>query len=326
MTMGASRITRILARSLAALVVLGVVALAVNSAVWTVQQGQQGVVLRGGAVARVEPPGIHVTLPWPIETMALVETGQLQTMPIGFKLSDKMNDVPPSPDEVQWLTGDTNIIELQATALWSVKDPVQWLFGVADGPRDPGDLSPVNQNERRFLIRKLAESTLSELIATRGVDDVLGNGKAELQLAALERVQSALDKLRLGVAVSAINITDVNPPLGVIASFNDVSTARADKERLAAEADGYAKKLLPQARAAANQVIQDAETYKNEQVNLAHGQAASFSRLLEEVNKNRELALRQMWLDAAGRILSKGKKVVFEPSADGKKFRVYLEG
>ncbi len=325
--MAASRSLRsILSRVLLIACVLAAIAGAATSAVWTVAQGEQGVVLRGGAVARIEGPGIHVTLPWPIETLVVVQTGQLQTMPIGFKLSDKMNGVPPSPDEVQWLTGDTNIVELQATALWSVKDPTAWLFGVADGPRAPGDFGPVNQNERRFLIRKVAEAVLTDLIATHTVDDVLGNGKTELQLKALDRVQTELDRLGLGVSISAINVTDVNPPLGVIASFNDVSTARADKERLAAEADGYTKKLLPQARAAANQVIQDAETYRNDVVNQAQGAAASFTRLLDEVNKNRELSLKRMWFESAGRILSKGKKIVFEPTADGKKFRIYLDG
>ena len=95
---------------------------------------------------------------------------------------------------------------------------------------------------------------------------------------------------------------------------------------VAAEADGYTKKLLPQARAAANQVIQDAETYRNDVVNQAQGAAASFTRLLDEVNKNRELSLKRMWFESAGRILSKGKKIVFEPTADGKKFRIYLDG
>ena len=54
-----------------------------------------------------------------------------------------------------------------------------------------------------------------------------------------------------------------------IAAFNDVSSAKADRQRLMNVADGYAKDLLPRARAQANRIRQEAEIYRSEVVNAA---------------------------------------------------------
>lgn len=285
------------------------------SATWVVSQNEKGVVLTFGKVTRTAPPGIHLLLPWPLETMVRVQTSVVRTMPIGFKMSDRARNMPPTPGELQWLTGDTNIVEQKGMVLYTVKDPVAYLFGVSDFP----DGRPKDR-----LIRKATEEVLSRLVATMSIDEVLSTGQTRLQGLARKEVQEMLDAFGSGIHVTAVNIIEVGAPVRVIGAFNDVSSARADKERQVSEAQGYANQTRPRARAAANKALRAAETYRNDMLNRARGAAAAFLKLEQEVSRGGELAWQRLRLDALQRIFAKLRTIVVQPKGDGARTRLVL--
>ncbi|MHC4861069.1 MAG: FtsH protease activity modulator HflK, partial [Planctomycetota bacterium] len=267
-----------------ALAVLGIVWCAITG-VQVIEQNEQGVVLRFGRVVRTCPAGFHVTFPWPVETVRVVRTTEVRTMPVGFRLRDKARRIPPLENEVQWLTGDTNIVEIQAVLQYMIKDPVDFLFRVADLDAD---------TPKYFALRSIGESVLTSLVARMKVDDVLSIGKAALQEDGRRRIQEIADGMRLGVQVLSVNIVEANPPPDVIAAFNDVTSAKADRERLLSEADGFAKDLLPKARAQADRIVQEAEMYRSVAVNRARGSASRFRDLSVEVAASPRVSRRRL--------------------------------
>lgn len=277
----------------------------------TVPQNETGVVLTFGRYSRLAPPGIRVTLPWPLERMERVVTGEIRTMSVGFRLANRVRSIPPSPEEVQWLTGDTNIVEIQTEVQYLVVDPVKYLFGVAD----------IGDRPRDFVIRKLAESALTEIVARMKVDDVLSSGKALLSEEGRREIQAAADAVDLGIQVHSVNIVQADPPPEVISAFNDVSSAVADKQRQLSEADGYAKNLLPAARAEANRMLEEAEIYRSDVVEAAKGDAKSFELLLAKVAAAPEVSKRRLWLEALEEVLGRPKKVVY-PRRPGQRFKL----
>jgi len=285
------------------------------SSIWVVAQNERGVVLTFGQATRTVPPGFHVTLPWPIETMIPVRTSVVRTMPVGFKMSDRARNMAPTAEEVQWLTGDTNIVELQAMVLYTVRDPVEYLFAVSDFP---------DGRPRDRVVRKASEAALSELMAGMPIDVVLSSGKVVLQNQALSRTQALLDSLRSGIQISAVNIIEVSAPQRVIQAFNDVSSARADKERRISEAQGYGMQVRPRSRAVANQRLRDAEIYRDAVVNRARGAANSFLKLEQEVSKSPALGWERLWLDAVQRMLAEVRTIVVQPDGRGGRTRVVL--
>ncbi|MBI4881075.1 MAG: FtsH protease activity modulator HflK [Planctomycetes bacterium] len=295
---------------------LAVLAAGIYSSTWVVQQDEQGVVLTCGRVSRVAQAGINFTLPWPLETMERVSITQVRPMPVGFKMQDKVRNIPPADVEVQWLSGDTNIVELQATVYYTVRDPVEYLFGMSDS---------ADGASRDYVVRRVSEAVLSGLIATMAIDDVLTTGKASLSLETIGPLQDELDALATGLRVNAINVVEVGPPQDVIGAFNDVSTAKQDKARQTEEAQGYALRIKPRARATVNTLEQGARAYGSELLNRAQGAAASFIKLAEEVKKDPGLARRRLWLDAVERILARGRTIVVQPAAGGERVAVYLE-
>lgn len=297
------------------------VALVVHAAVtgvWVVQQNEQAVLLRFGRVRSILPAGMHFILPYPLETMRLVRTTEVRTMSVGFSYQeDDQLDQAALEEQVQWLTGDTNIVEMQTAIQYIIKSPVEYLFRVADfsdgRPRD-------------VALRKAAESVLTSLVARMKVDDVLSSGKARIQEESRVQIQELVDDMGLGVQVVSVNIVEDNPPPNVIAAFNDVSSAKADRQRLMNVADGYAKDLLPRARAQANRIRQEAEIYRSEVVNAAHGAAQRFVALAEQVRTSPQVSKERMWLEMVEKTLSRARMIVY-PRKPGRNFTLtHVEG
>lgn len=297
------------------------VALVVHAAVtgvWVVQQNEQAVLLRFGRVRSILPAGMHFILPYPLETMRLVRTTEVRTMSVGFSYQeDDQLDQAALEEQVQWLTGDTNIVEMQTAIQYIIKSPVEYLFRVADfsdgRPRD-------------VALRKAAESVLTSLVARMKVDDVLSSGKARIQEESRVQIQELVDDMGLGVQVVSVNIVEDNPPPNVIAAFNDVSSAKADRQRLMNVADGYAKDLLPRARAQANRIRQEAEIYRSEVVNAAHGAAQRFVALAEQVRTSPQVSKERMWLEMVEKTLSRARMIVY-PRRPGSTFTLtHVEG
>lgn len=315
--MAESRQGSVLRHLVALVVVLALIALLGRSMVWVIPQNQQGVVLTFGEATRTVPPGIHFTLPWPCETVRTVTTTDVRTMPVGFKFVDRAQNLPPSAEEVEWLTGDTNIVNLQATVLYTIKDPIDYLYGIRD-------VDGEDEDSRVFAIRKVTEAALSPLIARMPIDEVLSTGKTFLQTRARDLVQETLDRLGAGIQVTAVNIIEVSAPPRVIGAFNDVSSARADRERMVNEAQGYAMRIRPRSRATANKARRSAESYRNGVLNRAKGAASSFVKLEEEARKNPELFKSRTWLDTMERVLARMETIVVQPSGTGGRTRIVL--
>jgi modulator of FtsH protease HflK len=273
-----------------------------------VREDEQGVVLHFGAIARVAPAGILFTLPWPIDRTVIVRTTEVRTMPIGYKMVDANRGIPPTPQEVEWVTGDTNIIDLTLAIKYSVGNPSAYLMRV--GPVDAD-----------FLVRRCAEACLTRLIATMPVDELLTSGKLAVQEETRRETQAQLDSLDAGIRIVTVNIGEVQPPANVIQAFNDVATAKMEKAKLIDEADGYGRDLLPRARAQANRMIQEAESYRAETVARAQGDASQFESLLAEAKRARHITEVRLYLEAMERILPRARKLVID-SKDGSRLQL----
>ncbi len=290
---------KVSAKNVALLLVVLILADWALTGIRIIREDERGVVLRFSAVTRVVPPGILFTFPWPIDRTIPVKTTEVRTMPVGYKLVDQVRGVPPKSKEVEWVSGDTNIIDLMLTLKYSVSDPAAYLFRV--GPVDAD-----------FLVRRVAEASLTKLIATMPVDELLTSGKIRVQEDTRLKTQEMLDALGVGLRIVTVNISTVEPPSTVIEAFNDVSTAKLEKAKMLNQADGYRKDLIPRARAMATRMVRNAESYHAETVQRAHGNASQYTQLLAEARKAREITETRLYLEALERILPRARKIVVD--------------
>ncbi|HUQ90876.1 MAG TPA: FtsH protease activity modulator HflK [Bryobacteraceae bacterium] len=279
----------------------GVALLWLLTSIYIVPAVQQAVVTRSGAV--VEPrvtPGIHLSLPWPIDRVTRLKVQQLQRLVIGGALSDNVTG-RGQPLISQFLTGDQNILHLRVVLQYSVGVPADYLYQAQDIGR---------------LITAVVESELTRRIATRTVDAVLTTEKAAIQDEVQAATQKIINDYRAGVLLASINMESASPPPEAAGAFRDVASARADSSRIVNESQGYANDLLPKARGQAQQMLESASAYKQKKINEALGDAARFSQVAVEYAKAADVNGRRIYMEAMEQILPRIRKLMVDKNGN----------
>ena len=270
------------------------------SGIYIVPPTEQAVVTRFGAVVeRRIYPGIHYSLPWPVDRVYRAKVNQLQRLVIGGDPADSVLG-RTQPLASQFLTGDQNIIHMRVAVQYSVAVPADFLFHSLDAPK---------------TIASAVESELARRVALRGVDAVLTTERVAIQEEVLGAAQARLNDYGAGVRLSTINIESASPPPEAADAFRDVASARADTARIVDEAHGYANDLLPRARGEAIQLSESAAAYRQSKIDEAAGDAARFTAIAAEYAKAAEVTGTRLYLEAMEEILPKIRKLILD--ADG---------
>lgn len=287
-----------------------VVAVWLATGFYTVEPEELAVVKRfGRVVARAVPSGIHYRFPWPIETHEKFETTTVYKMGIGMITRDYLRGIP-SPEELSlWLTGDTNILSMKVMIQYRVIDLASYLYRMQGA---------------QFLMAKIAEAALTEVVGAMGVDDALTVNRPLIAQEVRRRTQDRLDEIDLGIAISSVNLLTVDPPSQVIDVFRDVSNAAADRERIMNEANGYANSVIPRARGEAAWIGERAEADKNARISQATGEAARFLSIMEQYRKNPSITRQRLYLETIEKILPRVDRYIVDIDEESDRFNLKI--
>ncbi len=220
-------------------IALGLVALAWIgfSSVHQVAPREAAVVTTFGKYSRTLQPGLHVTLPWPVQNVSVENVSEIRSIRI-----------PDGTAEKLILTGDQNLVDLSYLIRWSIKDLKQFRFELAD-PED--------------TLREVGEAAMRASVAEHELDRVLsGAGRADIEQAVRTRMQAILDGYRSGIVVQGVEIQKTDPPEQVVEAFKDVSAAQQDAAAAMNVARTYEQQLLAQAQGEAEAFNQIYEQYR----------------------------------------------------------------
>lgn len=273
------------------------------SGIYRVESDEQGVVLRFGQYVRTEQPGLRYHLPAPIETAVTPKVTRVNRMEIGYRSAgDGRRAGGDVPDESLMLTGDENIIDIDFTVLWVIKDAGNYLFKI----RDPEQ-----------TVKKAAESAMREVIGRTDIQPALTEARQNIEQSTKALLQAMLDEYQSGIEISQVQLQKVDPPAPVVDAFNDVQRARQDRERLRNEAEAYRNDIIPRARGEAEQLIQQASAYREQVVNLAQGDAQRFAQVLDAYTKSPEVTARRMYLETMQEVLGGSHKIILDQGRGG---------
>jgi len=244
-----------------------------STGVYTVAPGEAAVVRRFSSV--IEPrvgPGLHYRLPWPVDRVDIVNMNLVRREQVGALESEADHPHPEPPSKLQALSGDTNVVDVEAIVQYQVRDPVDYLFSV--------------EYASYRLVRDVLRAAATNLVTRLPVDSLLTIGLQALQKALREETQKRLDRYRSGVVVVGIDLQKAFPPSDVADAFTAVNTAREQKARAINEARGYANSVIPEARGEAQRLLSAGQAYRSEVLANATGSASAFESVLTEYRKN----------------------------------------
>ena len=274
------------------------------SGLYRVLPDEQGVVLRFGKFVSTTQPGLNYHIPFPVESVLTPKVTKVNRIDIGFRserdsgfTSTAVGDVP---EESLMLTGDENIVNIDFSVFWVIKDAGNFLFKI----QDP-----------QGTVKAAAETAMREVIAKSKLQSILTEGRSKIEINTQEIIQEILDEYNSGIQITQVQTQKADPPDQVIDAFRDVQAARADMERSKNEAEAYANDVIPRARGEAQKILQAAEAYKKEVVAKAEGEASRFLAIYREYAKAKQVTQERMYLETMEKVLADIDKVIIDKEA-----------
>ncbi|TPW09357.1 MAG: protease FtsH subunit HflK [bacterium] len=277
------------------------------STFYTVGPEQIGVVMQFGKYVRSTDPGLHLKLPFGMETVTKVPVQRQLKEEFGFRTIEAGIKTQYSSakfdEESQMLTGDLNAAEVEWVVQYRVVDPYKYLFRV----RDVG-----------ATIRAMSEAVMRGVVGDRTVNEVLTIGRQEVADLAQVELQALCEQYDTGVKIEQVVLQDVNPPDQVKPSFNEVNQAQQEREKLINQAQSEYNRVIPRALGEAQQTIQEAEGYALDRVNRASGDSARFVALFAAYRKAPEITRKRIYLETMNEVLPKvTRKVIVDEDIKG---------
>ena len=280
--------------------------------VYRVGPDEQGVVLRFGKYVEDTGPGLHYHLPSPIESALTPKVTRVNRVEVGFQSSGdfgRSSALRDLPEESLMLTGDENIVDINFTVLWQISHAGKFLFNIQ---------RPEN------TVKAVSESVMREVVGRSKIDDVLTEGRNEVERQTLDLMQKTLDEYQAGIVVTQVKLAKADPPSAVIDAFRDVQAARADEERLVNEAQAYANDILPRARGEAERILQEAVGYKNQTVAQAEGEVSRYLAIQNEYRLAPNVTRKRLYLETMESIMQGTNKIVIDNEGGSQGVLPYL--
>lgn len=225
---------------------------------------EQGIVTTFGKYNRTIGAGVALTLPWPLQNVQVREVTSIERF-----------NIPDNEGEKLMLTSDQNLVNLSYRVRWNIKNLKLYTFQLE------------NPDE---TVKEVAEAAMRASIAEVALNDVMGKGRAGIELAVLGRMQSILDAYRSGVQIQGIEIIKADAPAKVNESFQQVTVAQQEAQRDMSRARAYAQGVIAQAQ----------------------GEAAEFDKIYVQYKLAPEVTRQRMYYQTMERVLANNDKVVME--------------
>ena len=278
------------------------IAMAGLTCFYTVNDKQQAVVTTFGKVTDVVDAGVHFKLPFGIQQVHKADVNVYQKIELGYTTSGNDYYGKPISNESSMITGDYNIVNVDFFVEYKISNPVQYLY---------------SSDQPELILKNLIQSQVRNVVGSSTVDSVLTDGKENIQMQVKALVTDILAEYDIGLTLVDVKIQDAEPPTQeVIEAFKAVETAKQQAETVVNDAKAYQNAQIPQAKAEADKLIQNAEYLKQKRINEAVEQVAMFNAMYEEYAKNPQITKSRMYYEAIQEILP-GVKLYINTAKDG---------
>ncbi|MFA0750324.1 MAG: hypothetical protein SLRJCFUN_000727 [Candidatus Fervidibacter sp.] len=281
----------------------------------------------GRVVAEDVPSGLHYRLPSPLTKLTKIRKHELRRVEIGFRTVPKRQRTQEPfayewnfphqfgryrklPEESLMVTGDENLVSVNAVVHYRIADMTDFLFRVKDADE---------------LVRFVGESAIREVVAQMPSDAILVSERQIAESAIKTRIQQLLSSYRTGIEVVSVRMQDVHPPIEVVDAFRKVASAFEQKLAMINQAEAYRNEQIPLARGKASAQMESAKAYKIRRSVRAVGESQRFVMLAEVYRNFPEVTRIRLYLEAIEQTLAGKPKVIMDARRVGRKQMLFVD-
>lgn len=325
---------RFLQKALAWIIVAQVVILLFSTCFVFIGIGEQGLQERFGRLISEKPlgPGLHFKLPWPIDQVQRVSTTEVQSFNIGFvpdpnlekektvlwtrpHYKEEFNLLVASSEHISTnqagqQTVPANLLTVSIPVQYQVSDAKAWAYNHADAGG---------------LLEELATREVVQYLVGVDLIEIMSSGRLKAAQELRERIQARADELKIGAKILFVGLQDIHPPVKVAEDFQKVVGAIQEREATILKAQGYAARVVPEARAEAQRRVRDAESYRLTRVAAAQARSAQFTNQITAFMASPTIYPKRLYLQTFSQAVTNVRKYIIAPTNTDDVFQINLE-
>jgi membrane protease subunit HflK len=250
---------KLLEKAILPLILFAVLILYLMSSFVIIGPGYAGVIERFGEPKRDIEPGLHFKGPWPIETVYVYPTDEVQHLSIGYRegKEDRLKKaylwgekhyeeeynllvaVETSGDQEEGAV-PVSIVQASVPIQYRIKDMRQFMY---------------NHRDARQWLEAICYRELTRFAASAKIEmdegsgealkkSLLGAGRMEASHELHRRIQKAVDEVELGVEIVLLGLQGVHPPPEVAKEYEAVVASLQQKQATVLDAQAQRNRLL----------------------------------------------------------------------------------
>jgi modulator of FtsH protease HflK len=212
-------------------------------------------------------------------------------------------------DDARMLTADTNLVEVKSAVQYTKPDPRKYLFQV--------------NNVEETLVQ-VSESAMREAVGQASLDKALAFDPSITDRAKV-LLQRTLDNYDMGVNIISVKLGDVIVPDPVQDAQRDAIKADKDRQRYQQDAETYRNDVVPRARGQAAKNLLDAEAYRLQVLALAQGETSRFDQVLGQYQHAPAVTRERMYLETMENVYKNSRKVIVDTKGSNNMMYLPLE-
>jgi modulator of FtsH protease HflK len=212
-------------------------------------------------------------------------------------------------DDARMLTADTNLVEVKSAVQYTQPDPRKYLFRV---------------NNVEETLMQVSESAMREAVGQASLDKALAFDPSITDRAKV-LLQRTLDNYDMGVNIISVKLGDVIVPDPVQDAQRDAIKADKDRQRYQQDAETYRNDVVPRARGQASKNLLDAEAYRLQVLALAQGETSRFDQVLSQYEHAPAVTRERMYLETMENVYRNSRKVIVDTKGSNSMMYLPLE-
>lgn len=267
-------------KKLIGIIVIVLVGIYIAKGFYTIKEAERGVLLRFGEVTKIVQPGLNWRFSF-IDDVIPVNVERVSELKTGGSM----------------LTQDENMVKVEMTVQYRIKDPAKYLFSVVKADDS---------------LNQATDSALRYVVGHMDMNGILTTGRSVVREDTWKTLEKIIDVYDMGLDIVDVNFQSARPPEEVKDAFDDAIKAQEDEQRYIREAEAYAREREPIARGNAQRIIESANAYQQQVVLDAKGEAERFTYLIPEFRKNPQIMRERLYLQSMEKIMAKTPKIILD--------------
>ncbi len=284
-----------------------IVTLWLSTSITVIEPFRKGALYRCGSLKK-EPlgPGLHLTLPFPFDTVEKYETESVRKLTVGYTSDtdgDNIWTASHGSEEFQLLLGGGNeLVSVNLRIEYKISDLIRYLESSSSPEK---------------LLESAAYELITERIITTDLETLMAQDRESFADGFADELSLRIGKDGgIGLSVVSVVLESIHPPVSVASVYQELISANIKASKQLLDAEAYAKVRVTEAEQQSTAALLSAEADKTTNVADARAKVAEFLAGVEADAANPGTYIYEKYLSAIKTAYGNSKLVILGEGVD----------